>query len=286
MASPARRLGFALDGGPASRVQLRDGNRMPVFGLGTWKLDPGRPTRAAVRAAVAAGYRLFDTAKLYGNEEDVGAALRESGLDRSEYFVTTKLWNDDHGFEPALRAFEASRRALGLEQLDLYLIHWPVPGKRLDSWRALEQLQEEGKVRSIGVSNFTVAHLEELLSVSKVVPAVNQVEFSPFLFQRELLEYCRQHRIQLEAYAPLTRGRKFDDPTLARIAKAHARSPPQVLLRWGLQHEIVEIPKSSHVARVEENARVFDFELSSAEMTELDRLDGGFRTTWDPTGMA
>jgi diketogulonate reductase-like aldo/keto reductase len=286
MASAPRPLVFALDRGPASQVQLRDGNRMPVFGLGTWKLEAGQSTRAAVRAAAAAGYRLFDTAKLYGNEEDVGAALRESGLDRSEYFVTTKLWNDDHGFDTALRAFESSRRALGLEQLDLYLIHWPVSGKRLESWRALEQLQEEGKVRSIGVSNFTVAHLEELLSVSQVVPAVNQVEFSPFLFQRELLEFCRKNRIQLEAYAPLTRGHQFDDRTIARIAKAHARSPAQVLVRWGLQHEIVEIPKSAHTDRIEENARVFDFALSGPEMDELDRLDRGFRTTWDPTGMA
>lgn len=258
---------------------------MPVLGLGTWKLAAGRTTRAAVRSALTAGYRLFDTAKLYANEEDVGAALRESGLDRAEYFVTTKLWNDDHGYEAALRAFERSRHALGLEQVDLYLIHWPVSGQRIDSWRALEHLQEEGRCRSIGVSNYTVAHLEELLAVCRVPPAVNQVEFSPFLYQRDLLEFCAAHGIQLEAYSPLTRGQKFDDPSLAAIARAHARSPAQVLLRWGLQHGIVEIPKSSRAERIQENARVFDFALSAAELATLDGLDRGFRTTWDPTGI-
>ncbi|HEV2449566.1 MAG TPA: aldo/keto reductase [Thermoplasmata archaeon] len=258
---------------------------MPVVGLGTWKLPAGPTTRAAVRSALDAGYRLFDTAKLYANEEDVGAALRDSGLDRAEYYVTTKLWNDDHGYEPALRAFERSRRALGLEQVDLYLIHWPVAGGRLDSWKALEHLLAEGRCRSIGVSNYTVAHLKELLAVCAVPPAVNQVEFSPFLYQRELLEFCRSNSIQLEAYSPLTRGQKFDDPTLAGIARAHSRSPAQVLVRWGLQHEVVEIPKSSRAERIGENARVFDFSLTGAEMAALDGLDRSFRTTWDPTGM-
>lgn len=270
----------------SSRVALRDGNQMPLLGLGTWKLPAGRTTREAVGSALSAGYRLFDTAKLYANEEDVGAALRESGLDRSEYFVTTKLWNDDHGYDTALRAFERSRRALGLDLVDLYLIHWPVSGQRLESWRALEHLKEEGRCRSIGVSNYTVAHLKELLAVCRVPPAVNQVEFSPFLYQRELLEFCRSNGIQLEAYSPLTRGQKFDDPTLAEVARAHARSPAQVLVRWGLQHGVVEIPKSSRAERIAENAHVFDFHLSESEMRALDGLDRSFRTTWDPTGMA
>lgn len=256
---------------------------MPVLGLGVWKSAPGAETFEAVRAALANGYRLLDTASMYRNEADVGRALRESGLPRDEVFVTTKVWNDEQGYEPTLRAFERSRRALGVGAVDLYLIHWPVPGLRLESWRALRKLQQDGLCRSIGVSNFGVAHLEELLQSSDVVPAVNQVEFSPFLFQRELLEYCQGHGIQLEAYAPLTRGQRLGDATLGALARRHERSPAQVLLRWGLQHGVIEIPKSVHADRIRENADVFGFELSKPEMERLDGLDERLRTAWDPS---
>lgn len=277
--------GFDLRRGLGSRVRLNDGHAMPVLGLGVWQLGPGASTRDAVRAALGAGYRLFDTAKLYGNERDVGAALRDSGVPREELFVTTKLWNDDQGYESALKAFARSERDLGLGPVDLYLIHWPVTGRRADSWRALRELRDAGRVRSIGVSNYTVRHLMELLATSDIVPAVNQVEFSPFLYQRDLLEYCRDHRIQLEAYAPLTRGAQFRDPTVAAIAAAHGKSPAQVMLRWGLEHGVIEIPKSARPERIRENAAVFDFALTADERARLDALDEAFRTTWDPTSI-
>ncbi|MCI4345818.1 MAG: aldo/keto reductase [Thermoplasmata archaeon] len=278
--------GFSLGAGLQSRVTLRDGVRMPVFGLGTWKLAAGRSTRDSVRIALEAGYRLFDTAKLYANETDVGAALAAAGLPREEYFVTTKVWNDDQGYETTLRAFEKSRRALGVEQVDLYLIHWPVPGKRLDTWKALEKLHGDGLCRTIGVSNFTVDHLKELFAACSIRPTVNQVEFNPFLFQRELLEFCRENGVQLEAYAPLTRGQQLAHPVVQHFAKAHGKTPAQVMLRWGLQHGVIEIPKSSRVERIKENAGALTFELSAEEMAELDRLGEGLRTTWDPTGLA
>ena len=264
-------------------VVLQNGVRMPRLGLGVYQTKAGRTTQEAVASALATGYRLIDTAALYGNEHDVGAAVRASGLPRDEVFLTTKLWNKDQGYDTTVRAFEESRQALDVEVVDLYLIHWPVPGKRTESWRALVHLLETGRCRSIGVSNYTVRHLEELLAESSVVPAVNQVEFSPFLFQEELLRYCQGHHIQLEAYAPLVRGKRMDHPTIARIAAAHHKTPAQVLIRWGLQHGVVEIPKSTHPDRIAENAEVFDLELSPEEMGELDGLDEGFHTSWDPT---
>jgi diketogulonate reductase-like aldo/keto reductase len=277
---------FDLSPGLESRVRLNDGVLMPVLGLGVWQTPAGSATHDAVRHALATGYRLIDTATIYENEEAVGSAIRASGVPREDVFVTTKVWNDDQGFEAALAAFDRSRRALGLSTIDLYLIHWPVPRARTETWRALTRLLREGKCRSIGVSNFTVAHLEELRRESEVVPSVNQVEFSPFLFQSGLLRYCRSHGIQLEAYAPLTRGRRLEDSAVVRVARAHRKSPAQVLIRWGLQHDVVEIPKSARPDRIEENANVFDFEIAPEEMTLLDGLDEGYRTTWDPTRMA
>jgi len=257
---------------------------MPVLGLGVWKTPSGRATLDSVDAALRAGYRLVDTAALYGNEADVGQALRKSGIPRDELFVTTKLWNDDQGYERALAAFRKSQAALGVGVVDLYLIHWPVD-QRLESWRALRKLQRDGACRSIGVSNFMIPHLEELLQAGDVVPSVNQVEFNPFLFQRELLEYCRKHRIQLEAYAPLTRGRRLDDPVLRDIAETHHKTPAQVVLRWALQHDVVIIPKSVRTERIRENAQLFDFQLRESEMEALDRLNENLRTAWDPSNV-
>jgi diketogulonate reductase-like aldo/keto reductase len=269
----------------ASGVTLSSGTQMPVLGLGVFQTPAGPTTRQAVAWALAAGYRLLDTAAMYGNEADVGAAVRASGIPRREIFVTTKLWHTDLGYASAKRAYRESFERLGLEYVDLYLIHWPradSPQVRLDTWRALEEIHEAGTCRAIGVSNYTTRHLEELAG-ARVPPAVNQVEFHPFVYDPELVDYCRAHRIQLEAYSPLTRNRRLDDPTIAEVAAAHRRSPAQVMIRWGLQHGFVEIPKSVHRERIEENTRVFDFELSAPEMGRLDALRDRRRITqWDP----
>ncbi len=268
-----------------ARARLNDGHGIPWVGLGVYKVPAGTTCLQAVKHALSVGYRHIDTAALYGNEADVGRAVRESGIPRGEVFVVTKLWNSDQGYASALKACDASLARLRLDYIDLYLIHWPQPGKRLDSWRALVELRKQGRCRSIGVSNYTIAHLEELMAASKVAPAVNQVEFSPFLYQRELLDFCRAHGIQLEAYGPLTRGKKLSDSVAAAIASRHGRTAAQVLLRWALQHEVVVIPKSRHPARIAENADLFDFALDEREMAALDELDSGFRTAWDPTSV-
>jgi len=263
-------------------VTLPGGVRMPILGLGVFQSPPGKVTREAVKAALELGYRHVDTARVYGNERDVAAAIAESGLARAEVFVTTKLWNSDQGYDAALAAFEKSVDRLGGPP-DLYLIHFPVAGTRMESWRALVHLLEERRVRAIGVSNYTVRHLEELLAESPVVPAVNQVEIHPFLYQRELLAFCRSKGIQLEAYAPLVKGQRMDDPVLRRIAAAHGKTPAQVLVRWCIEHEVVAIPKSVRRERIAENAQVLDFSLAPEEVAALDALDEGFRTSWDPT---
>jgi methylglyoxal/glyoxal reductase len=270
----------------ASRFRLNSGVEIPVLGLGVFQTPPGATTLQAVRWALDAGYRHIDTAALYGNEADVGEAVRESRLPRTEVFVTTKLWHSDHGFEPARNAARMSLERLNLSYIDLYLIHWPrakSPDERLASWRALESLRDEGVCRAIGVSNYTVRHLKELAAHSNVTPAVNQVEFHPFVFDPELFGYCERHGIRLEAWAPLTRGRRFDDPVIRAIAAAHRKTPAQVLIRWGLEHGIVEIPKSVHRERIEENAAVFDFALSPEEVARLDALRNGSRVgLWNP----
>ena len=266
-----------------SAAVLNDGNLMPMVGLGVYEIPSGGPCARAVSDALEAGYRHIDTAAFYSNEADVGRAVRESGIARERLFVVTKLWNSDQGYASAMKACERSLSRLGLDYVDLYLIHWPEPGKRLDSWRALVELRAQGKCKSIGVSNYTVAHLEELMRNSNVVPAVNQIEFSPFLYQRHLLEFCRTHRIQVVAYSPLSRGRKFRHPTLAKVARKHAKTPAQIQLRWALQHAVAVIPKSQRRERIEENARLFDFALDVEDMSALDRLDEGFRVCWDPT---
>jgi diketogulonate reductase-like aldo/keto reductase len=266
-----------------STVELRGGVRMPILGLGVWQSPPGDETRQAVLAALRVGYRLVDTARAYRNEEDVGAAIRDSGVPRDEVFVTTKLWNSDHGYDATLRACDESLRRLGLDRLDLYLIHWPVPKLRGETWRAMERILADGKARAIGVSNYTVRHLDELLASANEPPAVNQVELHPFLLQRELVEHCRAKGIQVEAYGPLVRGHKMEHPVLQRVAHRVGRTPAQVLIRWGIEHGLVTIPKSVHEHRIRENADVFGFSLSPADLAALDALDEGYRTSWDPT---
>jgi diketogulonate reductase-like aldo/keto reductase len=265
-----------------ARVRLANGVEVPRVGLGVFQARRGEETRAAVAAALELGYRHVDTARIYGNEHDVGAALRASGVPRVEVFVTTKLWNDDQGYTPALKAFTRSLERLGLEKLDLYLLHWPVRGKRLDAWRALEELYADGRVRAIGVSNFMVRHLDELLARAEVMPLVNQIEVSPFLQQRDVRARCAELGIAVEAYSPLTKGMRLDDPTVLAVAAEAARTPAQVLLRWALQHGMIVLPKSVRRARIAENGALFDFELSPAQMGRLDALEEGFATGWDP----
>ncbi len=270
----------------SARFPLNHGSGIPCVGLGVFQSEAGPTTRHAVAWALEDGYRHIDTAAMYGNEADVGESVRASGLDRDEVFVTTKLWHTDHGFENAQAACRQSLARLGLGYIDLYLIHWPrakSPDDRIASWRALEKLRAEGLCRAIGVSNYTVRHLEELRAHSDVVPAVDQVELHPFVFDPELLAYADGRGIRLEAWSPLTRGRHLDHPTIQGIARAHDRTPAQVLVRWGLEHGVVEIPKSVHRERIRENAAVFDFALSADEVRALDALRGGPRVgLWNP----
>lgn len=265
-------------------VPLSHGGPMPLFGLGTFRSPAGGATRDAVLWALEAGYRLVDTAAAYGNEADVGAAIRESAVPRAELFITTKLAKDDHGYDEALRAFDASLERLGLDAVDLYLIHWPGSERRVESWRALERILEEGRARAIGVSNYMVDHLEEVLEGGEVPPAVNQIELHPFNYRSrgDVVEFCGAHDIAIEGYSPLTKARRLDQPTVARIAAAHGRTGAQVLIRWALQHTIITIPKSTSRARIRENADVFAFALSASEMAALDGLDEDFVTSWDP----
>lgn len=258
-------------------VTMNDGASMPCLGLGTYKLtDAEMP--GAVKAALGAGYRSFDTAAMYGNEESLGQALRASGVAREDLFVTTKLWNSDHGFDAALRAAEASLRRLGMAYFDLYLIHWPRPAHDLyvETWRAFERLHREGRARAIGVSNFTVAHLERLLGETGTVPAVNQIELHPELQQRELRAFHARHGIVTQAWSPLARG-VFPDAIL-RLAQRLARTPAQVVLRWHVQSGIVPIPKSARPARIRENAQIFDFDLAADDMRSIEALEAGRRT--------
>ncbi|MBX6352978.1 MAG: aldo/keto reductase [Thermoflavifilum sp.] len=265
-----------------SRVRLANGVEMPWFGLGVYKAQPGEEVYEAVRAALEHGYRSIDTAAFYQNEEDVGRAIRESGIPREQVFVTTKVWNTDHGYDQALRAFEASRKRLSLDVVDLYLIHWPVPGKFAETWRALEKLYRDGYVRAIGVSNFHVHHLEQLLAVCDIAPMVNQVEYHPYLTQAALKVYCEQHRIQLEAWAPLMRGRVLTDPVITEIAQKYRKTPAQVVLRWDVQGGVVTIPKSVHADRIRANADIFDFELTEEEMARISGLNRNERCGPDP----
>jgi diketogulonate reductase-like aldo/keto reductase len=266
-----------------SRVELSHGGPIPILGLGVYQTGPGSGTRDAVNWALEAGYRHIDTAAFYGNEREVGEAIRASGVPRDDIFVTTKLWNSDHGFDRAMRAFDVSIGKLDLDYVDLYLVHWPVEGLRFESWRALEGLLDEGRTKAIGVSNYTVRHLAELISKCNKPPAVNQVEFHPFLYQHDLLQFCRSNDVCLEAYSPLTKGYKLGDERLVSLAEQYGRSAAQILIRWAIQHDVVVIPKSADRIRIEENAAVFGFEISGEDMTYLDGLNENLHITWDPT---
>ncbi|MBO2533432.1 Aldo/keto reductase [Planifilum fulgidum] len=261
---------------------LANGVNMPWLGLGVYKAKEGEEVEQAVKAALRIGYRSIDTAAFYGNEEGVGRAVRESGIPREEIFITTKVWNSDQGYERTLAAFEASLQRLGMEYVDLYLIHWPVKGKYKETWRALETLYKEGKARAIGVSNFQVHHLEDLMADAEIKPMVNQVEFHPFLTQEKLRDFCRREGIQLEAWSPLMRGEVVNVPEIVELAEKYGKTPAQIVLRWDLQHGVVTIPKSVREARIRENADLFDFELSAEDMAKLDALNRNHRFGPDP----
>lgn len=267
-----------------STTTLHNGVKMPWFGLGVFKMKDGEEAVRSVKAAIEQGYRSIDTAAIYGNEEGVGQAIREANVPREELFITTKVWNSNQGYETTLAAFEESMTKLGLEYLDLYLIHWPLPaiGKYKETWKALEELYKAGKVRAIGVSNFQVSHLKDLMGDCEVVPMVNQVEYHPRLTQTELHEFCKQQNIQLEAWSPLMQGELLNDPTLGEIGEKYGKSVAQVILRWDLQNEVVTIPKSVKPERMKENADIFDFELTEEEMALINGLNEDRRVGPNP----
>ena len=266
----------------SSRITLQDGNSMPLFGLGVWAAQSGKETYDAVLSALKTGYRHIDTAEMYGNEKDVGAAVNDSGLKREEVFVTTKLWDSGLGYDHALKAFDVSLQKMNLDYVDLYLIHWPEKGSQLKIWRALERIKREGRSRSIGVSNFAPRHLKELLVEGSEHPAVNQIELSPFLQQEYIYSFCQKENIHLTGYCPLSRGNRFDEPNLCQIAKEMKKSAAQVMIRWALQRGHTVIPKSVSQVRIKENANVFDFNLNNEQMKILDGLEEGLRFCPDP----
>lgn len=264
------------------RTLLNNGTEMPWLGFGVYKIKDEQEVVNSVKYALETGYRSIDTASVYGNEEGVGRAIRESGIPRGDIFLTTKVWNDDQRGKRTLEAFEESLKRLKTEYVDLYLIHWPVKDYYKDTWHVMEKIYQSGRARAIGVSNFMIHHLEDLLENSSTVPVVNQVEFHPLLVQPDLLKYCQSHKIQLEAWSPLMRGEITTEQAVKKLAEKYSRSPAQIVLRWDIQHKVVTIPKSTHANRIAENAGVFDFELSQEDMNILDALDEGKRSGPDP----
>src|SRR3989344_823095 len=270
-----------------SKIVLNNQTKMPVIGFGVFRMAEGDEVENAVKWAFGAGYRMIDTAMIYKNEEGVGRAIRESEIKREELFITTKLWNTDQGYENVFKAMDLSLSKLGLDYVDLYLIHWPTASgdrvkftsidKREETWRAMEEIYKSGKAKVIGVSNYTINHLEEIKKYAKILPAVNQVEFHPFLYQEELLNYCKQNNIVLQAHSPLAENRGNENEAVKSIAKKYEKSPTQIFIRWSLQHGCVPIPKSTHKERIEENINVFDFEISSEDIEMLDGLNINLR---------
>jgi len=261
---------------------LHNGGRMPWLGLGVLYLSEGGPVENAVRWALDCGYRHLDTASIYGNESGVGRAIKQSGVSREEIFVTSKVWNRDQGYEQTLAAFEASLERLDMDYVDLYLVHWPVTGLYKETWRALETIYESGRARAIGVSNFLVHHLQDLLSSARIVPMVNQVEFHPYLQQPDLQAFCRQRHIQLEAWRPLMKGKVLEIPEIIALAEKYGKNPVQMTLRWMIQRGVVTIPKSANKARICSNADIFDFDIADEDLAGIDSLDRHERLGNDP----
>ena len=264
---------------------LNNNVSIPQVGFGVWKV-PDEEATVAVEQAFKAGYRLIDTAKVYGNELGVGKAIANSGIPREELFITTKVWNADHGYENTLQAFDASLEKLGVDYVDLYLIHWPTPkfDQYVETYKALETLYKEGRAKAIGVCNFDIEHLERIMEECDVKPAVNQVEFHPYLQQKELREFCKKHDIQVEAYSPLMNGTYImENEVIQKIAEQHGKTPAQVILRWHVQNDVVVIPKTVTPSRMKENLNVFNFELTETDMERIATLDRNERNNGVPS---
>ena len=262
--------------------QLRNKVEIPCIGYGTWKTPDGETASASVRTAIELGYRHIDTAAAYGNETSVGEGIRESGISREQLFVTSKVWNTERGYEKTLHAFEKTCQDLGTDYLDLYLIHWPVPGCYLSTWKVLEEIQKSGRALSIGVSNFEIRHLEELEANSGIIPAVNQIECHPLCYPKELIDYCQNKGIQVQAYAPLARGAYLDNDVMCVLGTKYAHTPAQIGLRWATQKGISVIPKSVHPDRIRSNGNIFDFTIEQEDMDLIDTLNENFHSSHVP----
>jgi diketogulonate reductase-like aldo/keto reductase len=265
-----------------STVTLNNGVAMPIFGLGVFRASEGEEVENAILKAIEVGYIHIDTAAVYGNEKGVGKAVKMSGLARKDMFVTTKVWNSDQGYTTTLKAFDQSIDRLGMDYVDLYLIHWPKGPLSVETWKAMEEIYHSGRARAIGVSNFLIHHLEELLPHCHVKPTVNQIEFHPWLQQPGLIKFCKDHDIQPEAWSPIMKGKVNEIPVIKALAAKYGKSPVQVTLRWEIQKGIVTIPKSVRAERISSNADIFDFELTAEEMAMIDRLDKHVRIGADP----
>ncbi|PFU12846.1 aldo/keto reductase [Bacillus cereus] len=269
-----------------SKTVLNNGVEMPWFGLGVFKVEDGPELVEAVKSAIKAGYRSIDTAAIYGNEKAVGegirAGIKEAGISREDLFITSKVWNSDQGYETTFAAYEESLKKLELDYLDLYLVHWPVEGKYKDTWRALETLYKEKRVRAIGVSNFQIHHLQDVMKDAEIKPMINQVEYHPRLTQKELQAFCKEQGIQMEAWSPLMQGQLLDNEKLQEIAEKHGKTTAQVILRWDLQNGVITIPKSTKEHRIIANADIFNFELTKEDMEKIDALNQNHRVGPEP----
>lgn len=263
---------------------LNNNIQMPLLGLGVYDMYNAE-AEAAIEHALHIGYRLIDTATLYRNEKEVGNAIRNSGVNRNEIFLTTKVANSEQGYDSTLKAFDKSLKALNQDYVDLYLVHWPIKGKRKDTWKALEKIYADKRARAIGVANYLVPFLKELETYATVIPVVDQIEFTPWLFAKDVLELCKQKNIQLQSYSPITRGKKFDDSKLQQLCKKYDKSPAQIILRWNIEHGVSAIPKSANPQRIEENFNIFDFSLSQEDVALIDGFNENFRICENPMEM-
>jgi len=266
----------------SSRVKLNNGVEIPYLGLGTFQAKDGGETYDAVKWALEAGYKHIDTASVYGNEVSVGKAIKESGVARGDIFITTKLWNEDMRRDNQLKAIDESLERLGVDYVDLYLIHWPVKEKYVESWKKMEEIYKSGKAKAVGISNFNIHHIESILAVSDLMPAVNQCECSPELTQVELADYCKQKGIQFQPYSPLGQGNTLKEPKIIALAEKYGKTPAQIILRWGFQRGFINIPKSVTKSRIEENSKIFDFELTDEDFKEMFTMENGNRYCADP----
>lgn len=262
-------------------VILNNGVKMPLLGFGTYNADDSNKLNNAIKKGIEIGYRHIDTASFYGNEEVIGSAIKESEISRKEIFLVDKVWNSEHGYEKTLKSFQESIKKLKTDYLDLYLIHWPQSLNK-ETWKALEKLYKEGYIRAIGVSNFTINHLQQLMENAEIIPAVNQIEFHPRLVQNDLMEFCEKYNIQMEAWSPLMRGLVFQIPFLKKLSMKYDKTISQIVLRWDLQMGVITIPKSTTLSRIKENMDIFNFEISEEDMKNIEKLNDGFRMGMNP----